>query len=1067
MIGTFHLKDLKMLKKIVRSALCISFLTTSSFVTNAVPVDYPLPVKREKVKVFLTYDAGVDEYFEKENSSSVAKLNQVMEKVNSIFLASGTGVEFDWQLIPSSSNFPFDEVNYKAGIYNVISEQQWYKDSVLHNLSDFHIAVFSPEVIPEYGGSCIIGVGYDEDDYANFKWKNPNRTCWVSAYNIDNGVVLAHEMAHYLGAKHNRYQLENYENQQALPNAIPYGYVSVENSFITMMSYTGECDEAKVSCEKIPLFSNPNILHKGVPIGKSEQSDDAANVAKMLGYGAVDLVKYDYLPTTISIENTASQVTLNWPDIASSYVIKTNSRTGDNPHEYAVTESVISLARPLFELGNYDWQGYKETGTVYAVYLNKDVERLIPIGEFELRARFEDAPYYEQGNERPPEDQITVRDGQLGFDNTLVALPVKGESVDIQVSVMNSTVENSDLIVLSEYAECIKERLTEYNNCVNVNTGFAVSDNPEHYAGLDPIYGDTQPDWLQQFFDISISGSGNIRTLRLTSKKDIAEWRDYLQYILDEYGTGQNDRRDIFIQQQRLPLSLISIGDSFRTANIDYKRIFGSADLMIDLSPVFDTPPVIATALPNLQVKLLQKEQESVVLAKSNQEVQLDLSLSGGSLSAFDITIESALEFTLLSQGVFVAQIKDVESGEYTVDVSMRAKSLSKNNNSRSSTQQSSEKSTEQNIVASKSITFTIVDEVPVLSAETDTDNDGLTDIIEGFSDSDNDGFVDYLDPSTLSNQQAPISNGQVIDIRTATYGNTGIDNTEFLVSARLKKVKQGLVNNLTMTLNELLTYHPTSTFPKESYTAFTEVLDVTVQSASLMNDVRVTFELPEGESISENSVLLEFTTANGWIESSKEVNNLITLSATKSDGQCPAKNDDTDFESGLNKGSDCIYLWREIDESDAVSTFEFGLLVLAQKIEQQTNTSPEITVSNDLDVFEGEAVALTSSGTDVDADALVYRWAQTSGTPVSLSGGDTTVISFIAPNVTSDETLTFTAYVSDNLVEVSKTVTVVVKNKTDAVVAPTVEPQKESSSGGGSFSYLLILIAGFRFFRK
>ncbi len=1036
-------------------------LLTSSSVAKQ---EYSIPVKRDKVKIFLTYDTGVDEYFEKENSTSVAKLNKVMEKVNSIFLASGTGVEFDWQLIPSSSNFPYDEDNYKAGIYNVISEQQWYKDSVLHNLSDFHIAVFSPDVIPQYGGSCIIGVGYDEDDYANFKWKNPNRTCWVSAYNIENGVVLAHEIAHYLGAKHNRYQLENYDNQQTFSNAIPYGYVSVEHSFITMMSYTGECNEANVSCEKIPLFSNPDILHKGVPIGKSEQSDDAANVAKLLGYGAVDLVKYDYLPTTMSIENTASQVTLSWPDIASSYVIKINNRTGDNPQEYSVTEPKISLDRPLFVLGNYGWQGYKESGTVYAVYLNKDVERLIPIGEFELRARFEDAPFYEQGHDRPPEDQITVRDGQLGFDRTLVSLPAKGESVDIKISLMDENTENSDLILLSEHAECIKEKLTEYNNCVNVSTSFVVSSNS---AGLDPIYGDTQPDWLQRFFDISISGYGSIRTLRFTSRMDVAEWRDYLQFILDEYGTGQNERRDIFIQQQRLPLSLIRIGDTFSTANEDGRRIFGSADLMIDLSSVFDNSPVIATALPNLQVKLLQKEKESVVLSKSNQEVLLDLSLSGLSLSAFDIAIESSLEFTLVSEGVFVAQISDVESGVYTAKISITAKSSSKNNNIRSSTQQGSEKSTEQNIVASKSITFTIVDEVPVLSAEADTDNDGLLDIVEGFSDSDNDGFVDYLDPSTLSNQQALISNGQVIDIRTAIYGNIGIDNTEFLVSERLKNVKQGLVNNLTMTLIELLTYHPTSTFPKESYTPFTDVLDVTVQSASLMNDVRVSFELPEGQLIPEDAVLLEFSTENGWIESRKEVNNLITMSAKKSDGQCPSKNDDTGFESGLNKGSECVYLWKEIDEKDAVSTMDFGLLVLAQKIEQQTNTSPEITVSNDLDVFEGETVTLTTKGTDLDGDALVYRWAQTSGTPVSLSGGDTDVLSFNAPNVISDETLTFTAYASDNIVEVSKIVTVVVKNKTDTVVAPTVEPKKESSSGGGSFGWLLMLIAGVRLFRK
>jgi hypothetical protein len=85
----------------------------------------------------------------------------------------------------------------------------------------------------------------------------------------------------------------------------------------------------------------------------------------------------------------------------------------------------------------------------------------------------------------------------------------------------------------------------------------------------------------------------------------------------------------------------------------------------------------------------------------------------------------------------------------------------------------------------------------------------------------------------------------------------------------------------------------------------------------------------------------------------------------------------------------------------------------------------------------------------------------------VALSGDDTNILSFTAPNVTSDETLTFMAYASDNIVEVNKVVTVVVKNKTDAVIAPTVEQKKESSSGGGSFGYLLMLIVGVRLFRK
>lgn len=78
-------------------------------------------------------------------------------------------------------------------------------------------------------------------------------------------------------------------------------------------------------------------------------------------------------------------------------------------------------------------------------------------------------------------------------------------------------------------------------------------------------------------------------------------------------------------------------------------------------------------------------------------------------------------------------------------------------------------------------------------------------------------------------------------------------------------------------------------------------------------------------------------------------------------------------------------------------------------------NELPAADAGPDQQVDSGSLVNLDGSGSnDPNGDALTYRWAQTSGTPVTLMGPDTANPIFVAPYVTTEEMLSFQLTVSD-----------------------------------------------------
>ena len=88
-------------------------------------------------------------------------------------------------------------------------------------------------------------------------------------------------------------------------------------------------------------------------------------------------------------------------------------------------------------------------------------------------------------------------------------------------------------------------------------------------------------------------------------------------------------------------------------------------------------------------------------------------------------------------------------------------------------------------------------------------------------------------------------------------------------------------------------------------------------------------------------------------------------------------------------------------------------------------NTAPVVDAGNDRFVTEGETVRLTSVTSDADKDELSREWVQTSGPEVTLDDPTAASPTFEAPNIASDDEITFELRVSDGVETVTDSVTV------------------------------------------
>lgn len=123
-------------------------------------------------------------------------------------------------------------------------------------------------------------------------------------------------------------------------------------------------------------------------------------------------------------------------------------------------------------------------------------------------------------------------------------------------------------------------------------------------------------------------------------------------------------------------------------------------------------------------------------------------------------------------------------------------------------------------------------------------------------------------------------------------------------------------------------------------------------------------------------------------------------------------------------------------------------------------NNAPELTLEGPASVDEGDAVDVIATYSDADNDDLTIEWTQTSGTQVDMTQIEGATLSFMAPQVTANETLSFEVSVADGEHKTTQSVSVLVRN-----VEPT--PPAPSKSSGGSMGLWFGALGGLALFRR
>ena len=104
------------------------------------------------------------------------------------------------------------------------------------------------------------------------------------------------------------------------------------------------------------------------------------------------------------------------------------------------------------------------------------------------------------------------------------------------------------------------------------------------------------------------------------------------------------------------------------------------------------------------------------------------------------------------------------------------------------------------------------------------------------------------------------------------------------------------------------------------------------------------------------------------------------------------------------------------ITASDALCIFQKALsLPSCLSTLPSPNEPPMADAGSDQTVDAGTIVTLSGTADDTDGTIVSYGWEQTGGTMVSLTGAASATVTFTAPDVPMDETLTFRLTVTDN----------------------------------------------------
>ncbi len=210
----------------------------------------------------------------------------------------------------------------------------------------------------------------------------------------------------------------------------------------------------------------------------------------------------------------------------------------------------------------------------------------------------------------------------------------------------------------------------------------------------------------------------------------------------------------------------------------------------------------------------------------------------------------------------------------------------------------------EQNLSASETTLIQVLSEAPVLSADVDTDLDGLSDLAEGITDSDGDRIPDYADAISASNLMQTSSHHQGSYLLET---NPGLALTLGKLAFSLSKRAAGLDT-------DTVAREAAVEVPRDPGVRHVSGLyDYEVHKLAEPGDV-VDVVIPLDAAIPDDARFRQLM-FDGWQTFIENGSNTLASSPGSSGGACPSAGD-ASYEDGLTAGHKCV--WKRIEDGGA-----------------------------------------------------------------------------------------------------------------------------------------------------
>ncbi len=334
------------------------------------------------------------------------------------------------------------------------------------------------------------------------------------------------------------------------------------------------------------------------------------------------------------------------------------------------------------------------------------------------------------------------------------------------------------------------------------------------------------------------------------------------------------------------------------------------------------------------------------------------------------------------------------------------------------------------------SILLNIVTSMPTLSADNDSDGDGVDDLTEGVGDDDMDGVPNYLDSITSSNVIPTASSVAQSEAGTSiSLGAIALGNGDHDVS--VSEADVALIDTADVGFD------------------YIELSDFVISGAQPGHSYMVT--IPLSVASSSTATYRKYVNENiGWQMFVEDASNMI-MSADSSNGVCPAAGSD-EYGPGWYIGDDCLQLMIEDGGPNDADGVANGVVIdpsgVAEKfIGTPSSNSSAVLGTNTLDANGTDSTSLTVTVLDGSGNPLEHM--SVSGS-IGISGATVSAFYEEGEGVYSATVTAGTVAGSDSVsIDISNgqtSVTISSDQLTLNDVTP-VTPEEPATGGGGGCS--------------